>query len=135
MKYVIDTSALINIVLKFYKKDPNLINRLLEECTLPDLIFYEIGSYLRKYKEIKKVSNNEIKEMAELFNYIIEKAKIEEIRLNYEILDLSIKENLSYYDAVYLYLAKKYNLILISDDRDLIKEGAISSDNLLRNFK
>ena len=135
MKYVIDTSALINIVLKFYKKDPNFINRLLEESILPDLIFYEIGSYLRKYKEIKKVFNNEIKEMTELFNYIIGKAKIEEVRLNYEILDLSIKENLSYYDAVYLYLAKKYNLILISDDKDLIKEGAISSDSLLRNFK
>jgi len=135
MKYVIDTSALINIVLKFYKKDLNLINRLIEECMLPDLIFYEIGSYLRKYKEIKKVSNNEIKEITELFNYTIGKAKIEEVRLNYEILDLSIKENLSYYDAVYLYLAKKYNLILISDDEDLIKEGAISSDNLLRNFK
>jgi predicted nucleic acid-binding protein len=70
--------------------------------------------------------------MTELFNYIIGKAKIEEVRLNYEVFDLAIK-NLSYYDAVYLYLAKKYNLILISDDRDLIKEGAISSDNLLRN--
>jgi len=53
--------------------------------------------------------------------------------LNYEILDLSIKENLSYYDAVYLYLAKKYNLILISDDMDSIEKGAMSSDNLLRN--
>ena len=133
MKYVIDTSALINIVLKFYKKDPNFINRLIEESIFPDLIFYEIGSYLRKYKEIKKVSNNEIKEMTELFNYIIGKAKIEGVRLNYEILDLSIKENLSYYDTVYLYLSKKYNLILISDDKDLIKGGAISSDNLLRN--
>jgi len=71
--------------------------------------------------------------MIELFNYIIGKAKIEEVRLKYEILDLSIKENLSYYDAVYLYLTRKYNLILIIDDKDLIKEGAISSDNLLRN--
>jgi predicted nucleic acid-binding protein len=133
MKYVIDTSALINIVLKFYKKDLNFINRLLEESIFPDLIFYEIGSYLRKYKEIKKVSNNEIKEMTELFNYIIGKAKIEEVRLNYEILDLSKKENLSYYDAVYLYLAKKYNLILVSDDKDLIEKGAVSSDNLLKN--
>jgi predicted nucleic acid-binding protein len=44
---------------------------------------------------------------------------------------LAIKRNLSYYNAVYLYLAKKYNLILISDDMDLIKEEeAISSDNL-----
>jgi predicted nucleic acid-binding protein len=92
-----------------------------------------IGSYLRKYKEIMKSSNNEIKEMMELFNYIIEKSKIEEVRLNYEILDLSIREKLYYYDVVYLYLARKYNLILISDDKDLIKEGAISSDNLLRN--
>jgi len=133
MKYVIDTSALINIVLKFYKKDPNFINRVLEESIFPDLIFYEIGSYLRKYKEIKKVSNNEIKEMIELFNYIIGKAKIEGVRLNYEILDLSIEENLSYYDAVYLYLAKKHNLILISDDKDLIEKGAMSSDNLLKN--
>ena len=133
MKYVIDTSALINIVLKFYKKDPNFINRLIEESIFPDLIFYEIGGYLRKYKEIKKVSNDEIKEMTGLFNYIIGKAKIEGIKLNYEILDLSIKEDLSYYDAVYLYLAKKHNLILISDDKDLIKERAISSDNLLKN--
>jgi len=134
MKYVIDASALINIVLKFYKKDLNFINELMEESIFPDLIFYEIGSYLRKYKKMKEVSDNEIKEMIELFNYIIGKAKIEEVRLKYEILDLSIKENyLSYYDAVYLYLARKYNLILISDDKDLIKEGAISSDNLLRN--
>jgi len=135
MKYVIDASALINIVLKFYKKDLNFINELMEESIFLDLIFYEIGSYLRKYKKMKEVSDNEIKEMIELFNYIIGKAKIEEVRLKYEILDLSIKENLSYYDAVYLYLAKKYNLILISDDKDLIKEGAISSDNLLRNQK
>ena len=72
-----------------------------------------------------KISNNEIKEMMELFNYIIKKAKIVEIRLNYEIMDLSIKEKLSYYDAIYLYLAKKYNLILINDDKDLIKEGVV----------
>jgi len=71
--------------------------------------------------------------MTELFNYIFEKANIKEVRLNYEILDLSIREKLYYYDAAYLYLARKYNLILISDDKDLIKEGAISSDNLLRN--
>jgi len=71
--------------------------------------------------------------MTELFNYIIGKSKIEEVKLNYEIPDLSIKENLSYYDAVYLYLAKKYNLILISDDMDLIENGVISSNNLLRN--
>ena len=142
MKYVIDTSALINIVLKFYKKDLNFINRLIEESTFPELIFYEIGSYLKKYylkkyKRITKIPNNdnEIKEMTELFNYIIEKAKIDEVRLNCEIIDLSIKEELSYYDAVYLYLARKYNLILISDDIDLIEKGAISSDNLLRNFK
>ena len=77
MKHVIDTSTLINIVLKFYKKDLKFINRLIEESIFPNLIFYEIGSYLRRYKEIKKVSNNEIKEMTELFNYIIEKAKIE----------------------------------------------------------
>jgi len=133
MKYVIDTSALTNIVLKFYKKDPNFINGLIEESIFPDLIFYEIGSYLKKYKKIERVSNNEIKEMMELFNHIFEKSNINEVRLKYEILDLSIKENLSYYDAVYLYLAMKYNLILISDDKDLIKKGAISSDNLLRN--
>ena len=133
MKYLIDTSALINIVLKFYKKDPNFINRLIEESIFPDLIFYEVGSYLRKYKEIKKVSNNEIKEMIELFNYIIEKAKIDEVRLNCEIIDLSIKEELSYYDAVYLYLARKYNLILISDDMDLIEKFTMISNDLLRN--
>jgi len=71
--------------------------------------------------------------MIELFNYIIEKSNIREIRLNYEVFNLSIKRYLSYYNAIYLYLAKKYNLILISDDKDLIRKEAISSDNLLRN--
>ncbi|MFP3132438.1 MAG: type II toxin-antitoxin system VapC family toxin [Candidatus Nanopusillus sp.] len=127
-----DTSTLINISSRFYKKDLNFINELIEESIFC-LIFYGVGSYLRNYKEIKKVSNNEIKEMIELFNYIIEKSNIKEVRLNYEVFDLAIKENLSYYDAVYLYLAKKYNLILISDDKDLIKEETKSSDNLLRN--
>jgi len=60
MKYVIDASALINIVLKFYK-NPNFINRLIERSIFPDLIFYEIGSYLRKYKKMKEVSDNETK--------------------------------------------------------------------------
>ena len=77
MKYVIDASALINIVLKFYKKNLNFINRLMEESIFLDLIFYQSGSYLRNYKEINKDSNNEIKEMTELFNYIFEKAKID----------------------------------------------------------
>jgi len=31
MKYVIDTSALINISSRFYKKDLNFINELIEE--------------------------------------------------------------------------------------------------------
>jgi len=31
MKYMINTSALINIILRFYKKDLNFINRLIEE--------------------------------------------------------------------------------------------------------
>jgi len=118
MKYIIDNSALINIVLREY---------------FLDLIFYEIESYLRKYKEINKDSNNKIKEMTELFNYIIWKANIKEVWLNYEILDLSIKEKLSYYDAVYLYLARKYNLILISDDMDLIEKFTMISNDLLRN--
>jgi hypothetical protein len=70
MKHI-DTSALINIILKFYKKDLNFINRLIEEVIFLDLIFYEIGGYSRKYKEIRKIFNNEIKEMIELFNYIM----------------------------------------------------------------
>jgi hypothetical protein len=36
MKYVIDTSDLVNIVLKFYKKDLNFINRLIEK------VFFQI---------------------------------------------------------------------------------------------
>jgi len=40
---------------------------------------------------------------------------------------------LSYYDAVYLYLARKYNLILISDDMDLIEKFTMISNDLLRN--
>ena len=38
------------------------------------------------------------------------------------------KEGLTYYDAVYL--SRDYGLQLVSDDKDLIMKGAITSDSL-----
>jgi predicted nucleic acid-binding protein len=47
------------------------------------------------------------------------------------VLAIAIKEKLTYYDATYLFLSRKYNATLVSDDKDLINKGAKKSSEVM----
>jgi predicted nucleic acid-binding protein len=52
-----------------------------------------------------------------------------------EILQIAIKNNLTFYDASYIYLARKYRLKIVTQDQDLLRfPESISVENLIKNL-
>lgn len=119
---VIDSSFLISLLLpdemfetKFikyirgFKKDKIIF----KTC---NLLKYEIGNCLKSSVIRKRISNKQALEIYKAF---------EEMQIDYqdtdnvEVLDLSIKNNLSFYDASYLYLAKVNKCELLTLDKKL----------------
>ncbi|MEZ0248335.1 MAG: type II toxin-antitoxin system VapC family toxin [Thermoproteus sp.] len=118
VKYVLDTSAFINLILKRGDKAVDV----LKASITADLIYYELGNFLRRVGRA---------DLLEEFKNVLKLVGVERVGLDGEALRLALDEGLSYYDAVYLYLSRKYGAALISDDSDLIAKGALKTDSLL----
>ncbi len=113
-EYLLDTSALYPLVLKLREK-------LLEYSShfrVLDLTVYETGKTIWKEHQRGRIKNLAI--VARLFQEIFE--TIPRLSLNTEIdkvLELAVRENLTFYDASYLYMARRHGLKLVTEDRDL----------------
>ncbi|PSN90795.1 PIN domain nuclease [Candidatus Marsarchaeota G2 archaeon OSP_D] len=118
MRYVVDTSAIINLTEKL---SDEVIDVFKESMTV-DLAYYEIGNFLWKVGKTH---------LLEDFINILKFLKIESIGLSDEVLTFAMEERITYYDAAYLFLSRKYNLTLISDDQDLINKGAKRTSDIL----
>jgi len=52
-----------------------------------------------------------------------------------EILQIAIENNLTFYDASYIYLARKYRLKIVTQDQDLLRfPESINVENLIKNL-
>ncbi|MHA1616708.1 MAG: type II toxin-antitoxin system VapC family toxin [Candidatus Njordarchaeales archaeon] len=114
MSYLFDTNALLDIIRR--GRDVILGQYIL------DLTIYEIGNVI--WKEVvlfKSLKKDEAKLLLEHLNNII--AKMNVIRISAEdtaeILEISTNKRITFYDAAYLYFAKKRNLILVTNDQKL----------------
>ncbi len=112
-KYLVDTSALYPMLLKEINldKDTFCISTLTE---------YEVGNIL--WKESKRGDLKDLEQIAQIFYETItnlEKYKISSIQ---EVLTIAINKSLTFYDASYVYIAEINNLILITEDKDLLKK-------------
>ena len=121
-KYVLDSSAIYSLIENLGGK----VIDIFKESVTSTLAFYEIGNILWKRKR---------EDLADMFIKVLSFIDVEDERLNKEVVSLSIKENLTYYDATFLYLSKKYGLKLVSDDKDLIRKGAIPSNKIIEMYK
>ena len=117
MKYVLDTLAIIDLIQSLKDKSVDLF----KECITADLALYEIGNFLWKIKRIDLLPD---------FINILKFIKIEHAGLSEEALSIAVDEGLTYYDAIYLYLSKKYKVPLVSSDKELIKKGAVDTGKL-----
>ena len=53
------------------------------------------------------------------------------------ITKIAVKNNITFYDAAYIYIAKKHNYTLVTEDKDLLKtySKAITTKTLLKKLK
>ena len=121
-KYVLDSSAIYSLIVNLEDK----VIDIFKESLTSSLAFYEIGNILWKKKR---------KDLTDKFIKILNFVDVEDVKLNEEIVSLSINENLTYYDATFLYLSKKYGIKLVSDDKDLLRKGAIASSKIVEMYK
>ena len=100
-----------------------------------DLTFYEVGNTL--WKEHRKGRIKRLEPVVSLFDEVLRMFTVfspsHELG---EILNLAIKENLTFYDASYLYVAREHGLKLVTEDEDLLRYGvSINVDQLLGELK
>lgn len=99
-----------------------------------DLTIYEVGSAI--WKDYRKGMITNLNVIVELFEEILR--EIKKISIDDEIanaLRIAIENNLTFYDASYICLARKHGLKLVTQDQDLLKfSEAISVKDLIKNL-
>jgi predicted nucleic acid-binding protein len=114
---VIDTSVLVKFILK--EEGWNKIADFLKAGTISvDLVIKETVNAIWKRVMRKEISLEEAKSMFEAVKEILNKAVIIENEMDYidEAFEISIRRNITVYDSLYIALAKKKKLGLLTAD-------------------
>jgi len=114
---VIDTSVLVKFILK--EEGWNKIADFLKAGTISvDLVIKETVNAIWKRVMRKEISLEEAKSMFEAVKEILNKAVIIENEMDYidEAFEISIRRNITVYDSLYITLAKKKKLELLTAD-------------------
>jgi len=131
--FLFDASALYKLI-TIYKDYTDKIDY--NYIYILDLTFYEIGNAIWKdYYLLKRITD--FTETSEVIYEILKELNvIENLSLSFiEIIKIAIEKNLTYYDASYVYASKNFGLILVSEDKDLIKKGnAISVKEFIEKY-
>ena len=113
MKLLFDSSSIINLCAK------KQIDKLLEGWTL-SLAFYEVGNAVWKQVHLHKALTPE--EGGRALDALVEVLKkMREVRVEdaSAILNIAVREGLTYYDASYIHAAIKKGTTLVTDDKKL----------------
>jgi len=113
MKLIFDSSSIINLCIERKTGD------LLEGWTL-NLAFYEMGDAVWKQVHIHKALTPE--EGAKALDALVEVLRnMGEVRVEdaSAVLNIAVKEGLTYYDASYIHAAIKHGATLVTDDKKL----------------
>ena len=123
MNFVIDASVLI----KFYvpeilsDKAEELLTRVAQgDVTLlaPDLIYPEAGNILWKKQRLNELTRSEVEEIIDVI--VLLPLKIEASKLLLPLaIDIAIAYRITIYDALYLSLARIYEIKMMTADRKL----------------
>lgn len=123
-KFIIDASYLLSTLLpdeSITESSKGRIKMLINKGNIfysPRILEFEICNSIKATILSKRI-------LISSFEKIL--SNFEKIPINYldidrkKVLELAIKNNLSFYDASYLYLAKKYKCKLLTLDKTLLK--------------
>jgi len=112
MKYLLDTNALLDLIRR---------RKMIENYYILDLTIYEIGNVIWKETILfKNLTEREAIEFMKNIINILQNINIIRIQEDLDkIMEIAIREELTYYDAAYLYFAEKNKLILVTNDKKL----------------
>lgn len=124
MKLLFDSSAIFEAV----RLGSKALDLLKGNFTTT-LAYYELGNILWKYegKLNVEIVFSAMKKVLPLMEVI-------EVGLDKEVLDEAFKRGLTYYDSAYLVTAKRLGVGLVSLDKDLIRNGAVGLEDILRKW-
>ncbi|MCZ2101497.1 MAG: type II toxin-antitoxin system VapC family toxin [Chitinophagales bacterium] len=117
MNIVLDTSAAVRVVLD---RDIHLIKILqqAEHIFVPHLFFAEVGNVFLKYYQFQNMHPEACKLYMMQCRQLITDV-VDEYTFNEEVFDIATKNQLSFYDAIYLAMAKKLAANLLTEDKKL----------------
>ena len=117
--YLFDASSIVNLVKRG-------ILRVLGQGSTIDLARYEaLNAVWKEYLLLKQIDRETMLEFADILSKIFDIIRIENIQGNErEVIELAAREKLTIYDASYLLLAIKKNLILVTDDEKLKRKAS-----------
>jgi predicted nucleic acid-binding protein len=112
--YLLDTNIFLEILLGHEKQDAckKFINKHSEKCQLSDFTLYSIGIALFR--------KNLFEEYGDFYNDVISIITLHALPLNKhsELIKTACKLKLDYDDAYQYEVAKHYNLIIVTMDKD-----------------
>ncbi len=119
MKYLLDASSLMLLI---KKTEVESTVKILQESSILNLTFYEVGNALWKESTLLKfLTPQEAKKLGAMGQIIL--AKIDKLSSESEdfqkILDIAQDEILSFYDSSYAFFAKQKGLTLVTEDKKL----------------
>ena len=131
IKYLLDASALYPLVLRLREGLLSYRDRL----AVLDLTVYEVGNAL--WKAHRRGAIKRLAPIAEMFEEMMRDLKRFSIgsRIS-EVLDVAAKGSVTFYDASYVYVARREGLKLVTEDSELMRfPEAITVETLLRELR
>jgi predicted nucleic acid-binding protein len=136
---LIDASSILNLI----NARSSTLRDKPEEFVVLSLTIYELGNALRKEAYKNKTTSPEAAEiLLNIISRLVNDMPIYRLEIDdpVKVLNLAGRHGLSFYDAAYLYIAKKEGYALVTDDsklyRETVKEGvealsAVDIDKLI----
>ena len=122
MRYTVDASVLVKLVVEeeYSHNAVNLISDPKAILYAPGIIYHEVGSVIYKMTR-KRIIEKEyaMKAYENLIRIPIEVSS-DDWNVLPNILGMSLRLGLHFYDCLYIYTAKKTNSLLVSSDRKLL---------------
>lgn len=129
-RFLFEASAIYPLLLNIAEGKAD--RQFLSKIAILDLTFYEVGNAI-----LKGTVRNKVKDpgrLAELIFLILKRFKV--IRIDEleheEIIKTAIGKRLSFSAASYLYASRKFGYVLVTNDEDLLREGGVKVEDVLR---
>jgi len=131
IRYLLDASALYPLILRLRE---GLLSHK-DRFAVLDLTVYEVGNAL--WKASRRGAVKRLAPVAEMFEEVLK--GLERLSIGsrmYEVLDVAAKNGMTFYDASYVYVARREGLRLVTEDPELLRSPeAITLEAMLRELR